>query len=292
MERRRPRTPRIAVRKLPRGRSPLARPATQNRNLLREIAVQLPALITALAAIGALVFTQQSLRATQEQLIISRNGQSSERFTKAIEQLGNKESIDVRVGSIYALERLAKDSGTDRPVIMEVLANFVRTRSPAVQQPDGTYACASEDRVPADIEAAVVVIGRRDRGRDENFVDLGRSCLRVRGANQADFSQTILYHSDFTGASLKQARFVGTTVQHARFDHAILYGANFSGVTGDGASFRLASLPNATFDRADLRGADFTGAYVGDSSFDASVVTGTKFEAADLTRVDFSKAIS
>jgi len=53
----------------------------------------------------------------------------TDRYTKAIEQLGSKE-IDVRIGGIYALERIAYDSERDHPTVMEVLATFVRDHSP------------------------------------------------------------------------------------------------------------------------------------------------------------------
>ena len=50
--------------------------------------------------------------ATWRQVHISREGQITERFTRAVDQLGNQ-NVDVRVGGIYALERIAKDSPPD-----------------------------------------------------------------------------------------------------------------------------------------------------------------------------------
>jgi hypothetical protein len=46
---------------------------------------------------------------TWRQLQISREGQVTDRFTRAVDQLGHPE-VDVRLGGIYALERIAKDS--------------------------------------------------------------------------------------------------------------------------------------------------------------------------------------
>jgi hypothetical protein len=51
----------------------------------------------------------------------------TERFTRAVEQLGNKESLTIRLGGIYALERIAQDSERDHWTVMEVLCSFVRT---------------------------------------------------------------------------------------------------------------------------------------------------------------------
>jgi len=61
----------------------------------------------------------------QEELRLSRQGQITDRFTSAIDQLGNK-SLDIRLGRIYALERIAKESGEDYWPILEILAAYVR----------------------------------------------------------------------------------------------------------------------------------------------------------------------
>ena len=57
------------------------------------------------AALGALYFTAQTLRTSQETLQINQKtlettqqGQITERFTKAIEQLGDKERLMIRLG--------------------------------------------------------------------------------------------------------------------------------------------------------------------------------------------------
>jgi len=41
---------------------------------------------------------------------LTEQGQVTDRYTKAIEQLGS-DKLDVRIGGIYALERIARDSG-------------------------------------------------------------------------------------------------------------------------------------------------------------------------------------
>ena len=55
-----------------------------------------------LLAAGALIFTGRNF-------LLSREGQVTDRYTKAIEQLGS-DKLDVRIGGIYALERIAHDS--------------------------------------------------------------------------------------------------------------------------------------------------------------------------------------
>jgi len=70
-----------------------------------------------------------NVRNTNKTTALALQGQVTDRYTKAIEQLGSKE-IDVRIGGIYALERIAYDSERDHPTVMEVLATFVRDHSP------------------------------------------------------------------------------------------------------------------------------------------------------------------
>jgi hypothetical protein len=55
-------------------------------------------------------------------------GQVTDRYTRAIDQRGSKK-LDVRIGGIFGLERVAHDSACDHPPVMEVLAAFVREHS-------------------------------------------------------------------------------------------------------------------------------------------------------------------
>ena len=75
-----------------------------------------------LFAAGALVFTARNFT-------LSREGQVTDRYTRAIEQLGS-DQLDVRIGGIYALERVARDSARDHATVMEVLTAFVREHPP------------------------------------------------------------------------------------------------------------------------------------------------------------------
>ena len=63
---------------------------------------------------------------TARRFVLSRGGQVTDRYTKAIEQLGS-EKLDVRIGGIHVLERVARGSARDHPAVMEMLAAFGRT---------------------------------------------------------------------------------------------------------------------------------------------------------------------
>src|SRR3954451_15130546 len=77
-----------------------------------------------IAGVGA-VFTGLSYRLNRQGHELDRAGHFTERFTRAIDQLGD-EKLDVRLGGIYALERIAEDSEGDHPQVIEVLTAYVR----------------------------------------------------------------------------------------------------------------------------------------------------------------------
>jgi hypothetical protein len=63
---------------------------------------------------------------TWRTLQVNREGQITERFTQAIDQLGATDDkgnklFEIRLGGIYALERIARESEEDYWPIMEIL---------------------------------------------------------------------------------------------------------------------------------------------------------------------------
>jgi hypothetical protein len=112
-------------------------------DFLRENSQSLSQLaVIAFAAIGIPLLwirtraADRQARAANEQARIANvqaktaeQGHITDRFTKAIEQLGS-EKLAVRMGAIYALERLSKDSPEDHWTIMEVLTAYVRDNAP------------------------------------------------------------------------------------------------------------------------------------------------------------------
>jgi hypothetical protein len=76
------------------------------------------------ALLGTLYFSARTLQ-------LNRRGQVTERFTTAIEELGQleDEKLAVRLGGIHALEQIAKDSEDLHWPIMEVFTAFLRVNS-------------------------------------------------------------------------------------------------------------------------------------------------------------------
>lgn len=66
-----------------------------------------------LLTLGAGLFAAGVLLYTARTFGLSRQGQFTDRYTKAVEQLGSNKP-DVRIGAIYALERIAHESRRDQ----------------------------------------------------------------------------------------------------------------------------------------------------------------------------------
>jgi hypothetical protein len=109
---------------------------------------------------------RQAQEGTQQELRLAREGQITDRFTRAINHLGNEE-LDVRLGGIYALVRIAHDSPPDQEAITEILAAYIRRHSPWPPAPGDQYAATAPiDEIPelriraADVQAALSALGR------------------------------------------------------------------------------------------------------------------------------------
>src|SRR5262249_22024192 len=88
----------------------------------RQTATAWVAIAGTAAVVVGLILTNAANRATQH---IAEQGQVTDRFGKAIDQLGSG-NLDIRLGGIYALERLMHDSSSDEANIIEVLGAYVR----------------------------------------------------------------------------------------------------------------------------------------------------------------------
>jgi len=177
---------------------------------------------TAAVAIAGFRFSRRTLDDT-------RDGQIADRYTKAIEQLGSKE-LDVRIGGIYALERIARDSERDQPAIIEVLTAFIREHNYERAPQDGRTAGDLSRATRPDVQAAVTVVARRDTGRDIRSID-------IRGAR--------LPVADLTGAKFDAARLVDANLRDANLTGAHLHGADFTGADLSSAKLEDAKLEGA-----------------------------------------------
>ncbi|MFI6960023.1 pentapeptide repeat-containing protein [Nocardia sp. NPDC050408] len=220
----------------------------------------LATLAVAGGTIGALWFTNQSLRATNAQLGLSQQTAVTDRFRLAAEQLAS-DKVDVRLSGIYLLERLAKDSPVDHATVFAVLAAFVRTHA-------AMSGCQTPlDGMPVDTQAALTVIGRRDITNEPIPArpNLHRTCLEGADLDKAKLNNVDLISANLGDAYLGDANLEGALLAGARLTLANLYradltGAHLVGANLAGANLTDANLTDANLDGVDLTGVDLTGA--------------------------------
>jgi hypothetical protein len=107
----------------------------------------------------------------------------------------------VRLDGIYALERIARDSRRDHTTIMEVLAAFIRKHSyEPLSSPDSGADPALPSAIRADVQAAIVVIGRRDSTHDRQRIMLSDAYLSGANLIRANLSgKRLLTRPDYIG---------------------------------------------------------------------------------------------
>jgi len=225
------------------------------------------------------VFAVVALYLTWRRVRVTEQGHITDRYTKAIEQLGaltadGGPNIEVRLGAIYALERIAIDSQRDHWTIMEVLTAYVRQNAPAPTKENPREAFAKGPST--EVQAILTVLGRRRRGawreKEGRWLDLHGSDLR--GA-------------DLYNAHLQKAKFVWSNLEGARFIGAHAEGANFVEAHAKGALFYDAHVERVLFDATRLEGASFSGAYLEGATFDYAHVEGASFSDAHLEGASF-----
>ncbi|MGJ5628910.1 pentapeptide repeat-containing protein [Nostoc sp. CALU 1950] len=226
----------------------------------------------------------------------AQDKQITERFAKAIEQLGN-EKIETRLGAIYTLERIAKDSKDDHWTIMEVLTAFVRVNAPLKPQEEVKKGEVLKLRTA--IRVVITVIERRHRENDpeDSMIDLSETDL-----SEVNLNKVNLQGAKFTGANLQQAKFKEANLQGANLSDANLYQAYFPDANLQDADLtaanlersqlwranlqqadlKVANLEGAYLCGANLQGANFWGANLQSSSFSDANLQSANFETADL----------
>jgi hypothetical protein len=182
-----------------------------------------------LLTLGAGLLAAAALLFTARNFILSREGQVTDRYTKAIEQLGS-DKLDIRIGGIYALERIARDSRRDHPTVMEVLTAFIREHSSEQWPvPEPTNDPNRPRATRPDVQAALTVVGRRDAERDIGRVDLARADLSGANLEAADLSGAALDSTKLSGAMLARADLNGATLEAADLSRANLNSADLTG---------------------------------------------------------------
>jgi hypothetical protein len=210
------------------------------------------AVLGGLVILVGLLFTWQRLELAREEHRLAAEGQITERFTRAIDQLGSDE-LQIRLGGIYALERIARDSESDHWNVMEVLTAFVRVRAPRIPPEDADeheldrYDYPRRGHRQPDIQAVLEVLGRRTTARDRGFLSLPSTDLSKADLSRANLTHADLTHANLYGADLSRAHLSYADLSRAHLSYADLNGADLKEAKG--------------LDTADFKGVDLTLAF-------------------------------
>ncbi|GEM_PF-4826619 len=214
-------------------------------------------------------------------------------LTKAVDQLGatreekNGEgksqtipNIEVRLGAIYALEKLARDYIPLHSRIMEILCAYIREN-------------AGEPRPRSDEVAAILTKPPRDRSdREIQLVRKHWDELRPRIDIQSALT-AIGRRSEKQKQIERQD--VGSTSPWAdnelNLSGCHLGRVNLCGLHFEGVNFSESCLEGALLKGSNLRNSWFFRAHIENAQFQFAYVEGVQFDRANIERADFSNAI-
>jgi hypothetical protein len=243
-----------------------------------------------------------------------RQRRITESYSKAVEQLSS-EKIEVRLGGIYTLERISKESADDYWTVMETLTAFVReharwkppkdtsetvaryfgskdqqsiergTRAELELAPAELELIKHHDSLfhirgllpPTDIAAVLTVIVRRPQTARSHEQEQGRS-FDLRGT---DLRCAVLNHVHLEGAFLYLVHLESAELKDAHLEGASLYDAHLAG----------AFLGGAHLERADLRRAHLEDAFLYDAHLEGADLVDAHLEEASLQGADFRGAL-
>jgi hypothetical protein len=142
--------------------------------------------LLAVGAAGTVWFTARTYS-------LSHEGHVTDRYTSAVSQLGS-DSPYVRVGGIYALERIGHDSPRDKTTIIYLLGAFIRDRS-------RTHPAHPPEMPDEDVLGALRVATRL-AARSDVVLDLRGADLRNCDLAGLPKSQILLEGADVRDAQL------------------------------------------------------------------------------------------
>ena len=189
----------------------------------------------------------------------------TELYTKAVEQIGSSQAA-VRLGGLYALERLGQNTEGQREAVFNVICSYLRMP----YTPPGDRPGADSPQTERDLF---------DQRTQERQVRATAHRLvhrhRIHGIDWWDLPAPDLAHANLYRADLAQADLARAAIPHADLAQADLRGADLTGADLYETNLTGANLSQATLTNADLRGADLTGANLSGTRLTEAKLDGT-----------------
>ncbi|MER7730766.1 pentapeptide repeat-containing protein [Streptomyces erythrochromogenes] len=274
------------------GLTPEATVAAQGQ--LRLAAVQL---IVATGASIALFYTARNYNLT-------RRGQVTDRFTKALERLGS-DQVYIRIGGVAAIKQILLDAPDQAEDAARVLQAFIYEQT---EEAGEIEEIDDSESLPPDVTASIEALGAaayralhfvRLPGRNLTGVDLCGMTL-----NYARFNKSRLRMADFSfsrmpGGSLEESDCTGADFAHSSFEAANLTRSDMTASRMDFATFSSAKMDKAQmvgvqakatrFNNASLKGAALYGAFTG-CDFRGANLTDADLRGMEAAHSDFTRA--
>lgn len=244
-----------------------------------------------------------SARSAQRQADLAEKGHITERYIKAIDQLGathgdGKPNLEVRLGGIYGLERVAHESDDLYQQIIEVLTAYVRTNAidPLAEYHESKLTAdfveEKQAGLKADVQAVITVLGRRKKMENEKPMDFSYAYLPLynfEGGNfsEANFRRANCWGANFSETDCSRVVFVETRCEKARFKSAKCRNALFNAADCRSANFKGADCTDVRFTEADCTKANFTKSTCKNSDFSLSTCTKAVFTTAYCKGANF-----
>jgi len=241
---------------------------------------------------------KKSARAALKQATQAEQNHFAETIDRlvATDDKGNPK-LEIRLGTIYELELIAKNSARNHWTAMEVLTAYVRENSPWQQQLGSDQAAENRAARLADKneeQQAIVtaVLGRRERHITDIQAILTILSRRIRSEkrendydNRLDLSGTDLRGAKLKEAHLDRAKFRGAHLEEAELTWAHLEWADLNGVQLDAADLEKAHLNGAL-----LSGASLEAAKLSEASLKRASLGCTNLYQADLQEAHLEQA--
>ncbi|MGW0942592.1 pentapeptide repeat-containing protein [Streptomyces sp. NPDC002623] len=241
----------------------------------------------AVPALLALVFTYVTISQASETLGLTRRDQVATTYSETVSSLGD-DSVDVRISSIYALQRIMRESPSEQPAIVKILSAYVRERAKMpVKATADRLRKDPKTHAAEDVQAALDVLGSRTQVVDgEPFINLRDTFLVGADLYGLDFADADLQGADLSRADMRECEFQYVWFNNARMEETLLSSGNFTEAEFIGTDLSGAWLDGAYLYRANLTGAILIGAHAQASEDGAR----TNFESAELTGANLTNA--
>lgn len=241
-------------------------------------------LVVALGAWTAWRQLQATQKRDREELRLTREAQITDRFTRAIDQLASS-TLAGRLGGIYALGRIARESARDHWPIIEVLTAYIRENA--------SWNGARDASSPPEVQAIANVLREREWAHEAateclELPDVNMGYVNLRGAFlfRANLQRTNLLQANLFQANLAKAELEGASLHCAKAEGAVLADAQLYCAHLEGANLQGANLKGSKLKKAVLIGADLRNADLRDALFFETDLSGADLRGANLSETD------